>query len=80
MFALYYYSFDFCCKSLFALLFLAVAADWLELPSFILTMFSPIALLYLVSCVAQSVSAEMAHHARESYGAVLHARRYYSSQ
>jgi hypothetical protein len=48
IFSLYYYSFDFLCKSLFAILFLATAAVGLKLPSFILTMFYPVALIYLV--------------------------------
>lgn len=48
VFSLYYYSFDFFSKSLFALLFLACAAFGFKLPSFILNLFYPIALLYLL--------------------------------
>jgi hypothetical protein len=48
VFSLYYYSFDFFCKTLFALLYVATAAVGLKLPSAILTLFYPIALVYLV--------------------------------
>ena len=48
IFSLYYYSFDFFCKSLFAVLFLATAAFGFKLPSFILSMFYPVALIYLL--------------------------------
>lgn len=48
VFSLYYYSWDFFCRSLFAVLYLATAAVGLKLPSFILTMFYPVALIYLV--------------------------------
>jgi hypothetical protein len=48
IFSLYYYSFDFFCKALFALLFLATAAVGLKLPSTVLDMFYPVGLLYLV--------------------------------
>lgn len=47
VFSLYYYSFDFFCKSLFALLFLATAAVGLKLPTAILNLFYPLALVYL---------------------------------
>ena len=47
VFSLYFYSFDFFCKSLFAILFLATAAMGFKLPSIILTMFYPVALVYL---------------------------------
>ena len=48
VFSLYYYSFDFFCKSLFALLFLVTAAVGLKLPHFLLNFFYPIALVYLI--------------------------------
>ena len=48
VFSLYYYSFDFFCKSLFALLFLVSAAIGFKLPTVILNFFYPIALIYLV--------------------------------
>ena len=48
VFSLYYYSFDFFSKSLFALLFLATAAIGLRLPTMLLNLFYPIALVYLV--------------------------------
>jgi Protein of unknown function (DUF3667) len=48
VFSLYYYSFDFLCKSLFALVFLATAAVGLKLPTVLLNFFYPIALVYLV--------------------------------
>ena len=48
MFSLYYYSFDFFCKSLFALLFLLAAAIGFKLPTLVLNFFYPIALIYLV--------------------------------
>ena len=48
VFSLYYYSFDFFCKSLFALLFLAATAVGLKLPTAILNLFYPLALVYLV--------------------------------
>lgn len=47
VFSLYYYSFDFFCKSLFALMFIAVAALGWKLPSLALNLFYPIALIYL---------------------------------
>ena len=48
VFSLYYYSFDFFCKSVFALMFLVAAAIGLKLPSMILNFFYPIALIYLL--------------------------------
>lgn len=48
VFSLYYYSFDFFCKSFFALLFLVCAAIGLKLPVAVLNLFYPIALIYLV--------------------------------
>src|SRR5688500_6265824 len=48
VFSLYYYSFDFFSKSLFALLFLVSAAIGIKLPTLVLNFFYPIALIYLV--------------------------------
>ena len=48
VFSLYYYSFDFFFKSLFAILFLATAAVGLKLPTMLLNFFYPLALVYLV--------------------------------
>ena len=48
VFSLYYYSFDFFFKSLFALLFLLSAAIGFKLPTLVLNFFYPIALIYLV--------------------------------
>lgn len=48
VFSLYYYSFDFFSKSLFALLFLVCAAIGFKLPSLVLNFFYPIALVYLL--------------------------------
>jgi hypothetical protein len=47
VFSLYYYSFDFFCKSVFALAFIASAAAGLKMPSLALNFFYPIALIYL---------------------------------
>lgn len=47
VFSLYYYSFDFFCKSVFALAFLVVAALGGKLPVIVLNLFYPIALIYL---------------------------------
>lgn len=47
VFSLYYYSFDFFCKSVFALVFIAAAAVGFKLPPQVLNLFYPIALLYL---------------------------------
>jgi hypothetical protein len=51
IFSLYYYSFDFFSKSLFALLFIVVAAVGWKLPSKVLNFFYPIGLIYLVFAV-----------------------------
>jgi hypothetical protein len=48
VFSLYYYSFDFFFKTLFAVLFLVTAAIGVKLPTVILNLFYPIALIYLV--------------------------------
>ena len=48
IFSLHYYSFDFFCKSVFALLFLVSAKAGLQLPVQILNLFYPIALIYMV--------------------------------
>jgi len=48
VFSLYYYSFDFFSKSLFALLFLLTAAIGFKLPTLVLNFFYPIALIYLL--------------------------------
>ena len=48
VFSLYYYSFDFLSRSLFALLFLVTAATGFKLPALVLNFFYPIALIYLV--------------------------------
>ena len=47
VFSLYYYSFDFFCKSVFALAFLVVAALGSKLPVIVLNLFYPIAFIYL---------------------------------
>jgi len=48
VFSLYYYSFDFFFKSLFALLFLVSAAIGFKLPVVVLNLFYPIALIYVI--------------------------------
>ncbi|MEK6334569.1 MAG: DUF3667 domain-containing protein [Acidobacteriota bacterium] len=48
IFSFHYYSFDFCCKSIFALLYVTVAAVGWRLPAMVLNFFYPIALIYLV--------------------------------
>ena len=48
IFSFHYYSFDFFCKSLFAVLFLAVAAFGGKLPGMALNFFYPIASVYLM--------------------------------
>jgi len=48
IFSFHYYSFDFCCKSIFALLYVTVAAVGRRLPVMVLNFFYPVALLYLV--------------------------------
>ena len=47
VFSLYYYAFDFFCKSLFALLFIVVAAFGAKLPAQALNVFYPVAFVYL---------------------------------
>ncbi len=47
VFSLYYYSFDFFCKSMFALVFIVVAALGWKLPALVLNLFYPLALIYL---------------------------------
>ena len=47
VFSLYYYSFDFFCKSFFALLYLVCAAVGFKLPVMVLNLFYPIAFVYL---------------------------------
>jgi hypothetical protein len=53
VFSLYYYSFDFFCKSLFALVFLMVAAVGWKLPPVALNLFYPVALIYLAFALKQ---------------------------
>ena len=48
IFSLYYYSFDFFFKSLFAIVFVTTAAVGWKLPSAVLNSFYPLALVYLV--------------------------------
>ena len=48
VFSLYFYSFDFFFKSLFAILFLAMAAIGLKLPSLVLNLFYPLTFVYLL--------------------------------
>lgn len=48
VFSLYYYSFDFFCKSAFALLFIVTAAVGWKLPQQVLNLFYPIAFAYLL--------------------------------
>ncbi len=48
IFSLHYYSFDFFCKSLFALVFILAAALGVKLPTLILNFFYPIAFIYLI--------------------------------
>ncbi len=47
IFSLHYYSFDFFCKSVFALLFISSAALGVKLPTLVLNLFYPVALIYL---------------------------------
>ena len=51
VFSLHYYSFDFFCKSVFALLFIVSAALGRKLPTQVLNLFYPIALVYLLFAV-----------------------------
>lgn len=48
VFSLYYYSFDFFCKSLFAAVFVATAALGWKMPTMLLNFFYPLALVYLI--------------------------------
>lgn len=48
VFSLYYYAFDFFCKSAFALLFIVTAAVGWKLPSVVLELFYPVAFVYLL--------------------------------
>jgi hypothetical protein len=48
IFSLHYYSFDFFCKSVFALLFIISGAAGLKLPAQALNFFYPVALIYLI--------------------------------
>lgn len=48
IFSFHYYSFDFCCKSLFALIYLATAALGAKIPSMVLNFFYPVAFVYLL--------------------------------
>ena len=48
VFSLYFYSFDFFFRSLFAVFFLVAATAGLKLPSMLLNFFYPLALVYLV--------------------------------
>ena len=47
IFSLTYYSFDFFCKSVFALLFILAAAVGARLPTMILNLFYPVAFMYM---------------------------------
>jgi hypothetical protein len=51
IFSLHYYSFDFFCKSVFALLFIVSTAVGLRLPTQILNLFYPTALVYLIFAI-----------------------------
>lgn len=51
VFSLHFYSFDFFCKSLFALLFIVLAAVGVKLPTHVLSLFYPTALIYLILAV-----------------------------
>lgn len=48
IFSFHYYSFDFFCKSVFALLFILSAALGKEIPSMVLNFFYPVAFVYLL--------------------------------
>ena len=48
IFSFHYYSFDFCCKSLFALLYVGVTLLGRKLPSMVLNFFYPVAFVYLL--------------------------------
>lgn len=47
VFSLHYYSFDFFCKSIFALLFVVAGAAGAAVPSLVLNLFYPVAFVYL---------------------------------
>ncbi len=51
IFSLHFYSFDFFCKTLFALLIIALGAAGLKPPTLALDLFYPVALVYLVFAV-----------------------------
>lgn len=51
IFSLHYYSFDFFCKSVFALLFIVTPAVGLKLPTQILNLFYPTALVYFLFAI-----------------------------
>src|SRR6185503_2099838 len=48
IFSFHYYSFDFCCKSIFALIFMLAAWFGTRVPTMVLNFFYPVAFLYLV--------------------------------
>ena len=48
IFSFHYYSFDFFCKSIFALLFIVASAAGARLPAFVLNLFYPVALIYML--------------------------------
>jgi len=54
IFSLHYYSFDFFCKSVFALLFIAAAALGVKLPTQVLNLFYPTAFVYLVFAIRRA--------------------------
>ena len=60
VFSLYYYSFDFFCKSLFAVLFLAAAAVGWKMPSMLLNFFYPLALVYLIFALRRAYQQKWA--------------------
>jgi hypothetical protein len=51
IFSLHYYSFDFFCKSIFAVMFLVSAAVGFKLPTLALDLFYPVAFIYLLLAV-----------------------------
>jgi hypothetical protein len=48
IFSFHYYSFDFCCKTIFALIFVVAAWFGTRVPTMVLNFFYPVAFLYLV--------------------------------
>ncbi len=48
IFSLHYYSFDFFCKSIFAVLFIVSAGLGFKLPTLVLDLFYPVAFIYLL--------------------------------